>query len=483
MSKFQAGKGMKTVFHKSLQGRPSYRVADDIGKDLDPLPGDLLGTGPGLPSLGEPDLVRHYTSLSRLNFGVDSGMYPLGSCTMKYNPKINEKAASRAGFADVHPLCGDGMSQGCLEVMYGLGSYLSAITGMEAFSLAPAAGAHGELAGVMIIKKFFESRGEKRGVIIIPDTAHGTNPASVAMCGFDIQQVPSDEGGNVDIAALEKMVDENVAAMMLTSPNTLGLFDRGIERIAGLLHGKGALFYCDGANLNAVIGRARVADMGFDLMHLNLHKTFSTPHGGGGPGAGPLGVRSALERFLPVPVVCRHDDGYSLEYNRPDSIGRIHSFYGNFLVALRAYVYVNILGPVGIREVSDNAVLNANYLLALLENEFFVPVKRRCMHEFVISDKGIPNGVTTNDIAKRLLDYGFHAPTVYFPLLVPGAMMIEPTETENRQTLENFAETLIGIKKEAIHNPEVVKSAPHSTPVRRVDAVLAARKPVLKWVE
>jgi len=431
--------------------------------------------------VSEVDIVRHYTALSRMNFGVDTGMYPLGSCTMKYNPKVNERAASLPGFTSLHPLSSPALSQGALEVLYELSEYLSAITGMRRFSFAPAAGAHGELAGVMVIKKYFEKKGRNRGVILIPDSAHGTNPASVAMCGFEVREVPSTSEGDVDVRKLAAMVDENVAAMMLTSPNTLGLFDRNIVEISRMLHEKGALFYCDGANLNAVLGVAKVRDMGFDLMHINLHKTFSTPHGGGGPGSGPLGVSDALEPFLPVPVVLKGKDGFYLEHERPDSIGRIHSFFGNFLIALRAYVYIRMLGPEGIRDAGETAVLNANYLLSLLRGEYNLPIDRICKHEFVINDKDVPNGVTTNDIAKRILDFGFHAPTVYFPLLIPGAIMIEPTETESRETLEAFAAAMIAIKREAESDPETVKSAPHSTPVRKVDAVLAARKPVLKW--
>ncbi len=472
---------MPVIFERSRCGRSAYAVPSWKLADTDPIPAAMCNDGVDLLEVGEVDIVRHYTALSRMNFGVDTGMYPLGSCTMKYNPKINERVAALPGFTSLHPLSSPALSQGSLEVLYDLSEYLAAITGMRRFSFAPAAGAHGELAGVMVIKKYFEKKGEKRGVILIPDSAHGTNPASVAMCGFEVREVPSTAEGDVDLHKLAAMVDDNVAAMMLTSPNTLGLFDRNIVEIARVLHDKGALFYCDGANLNAVLGVAKVRDMGFDLMHINLHKTFSTPHGGGGPGSGPLGVSDELEPFLPVPVVLKGKDGFYLEHNRSDSIGRIHSFYGNFLVALRAYAYIRMLGPDGIRDAGNTAVLNANYLLSLLRKEYNLPVNRICKHEFVLNDKDMPNGVTTNDIAKRILDFGFHAPTVYFPLLVPGAIMIEPTETENRETLESFAAAMIAIKREAESDPEIVKSAPHSTPVRKVDAVLAARKPVLKW--
>ncbi len=472
---------MPVIFEKSRCGRSAYALPNWELEDADPIPSGLCNDGVDLVEVGEVDIVRHYTALSRMNFGVDTGMYPLGSCTMKYNPKINERAASLQGFTSLHPLSSPALSQGALEVLYDLSDYLAAITGMLRFSFAPAAGAHGELAGVMVIKKYFEKKGEKRRVILIPDSAHGTNPASVAMCGFETREVPSTAAGDVDMEALVSMVDNGVAAMMLTSPNTLGLFDRNIAGIARVLHDKGALFYCDGANLNALLGVAKVRDMGFDLMHINLHKTFSTPHGGGGPGSGPLGVSEELEPFLPVPVVLKGKDGYYLEHNRADSIGRIHSFHGNFLIALRAYVYIRMLGPDGIRDAGETAVLNANYLLSLLRPEYNLPIDRICKHEFVINDKNMPNGVSTNDIAKRILDFGFHAPTVYFPLLIPGAIMIEPTETENKETLDAFAAAMIAIKREAESEPETVKSAPHSTPVRKVDAVLAARKPVLKW--
>mgnify|MGYP003590470447 CR=1 FL=1 len=454
---------------------PSYGIAD-----ADPIPDELLNSGIDLPELSELEVVRHYTDLSMMNIGVDSAMYPLGSCTMKYNPKINERAAAMGGFASLHPLCGDESSQGALKLLHELGLYLSEITGMSRFSCAPAAGAHGELAGVMMIKKYFEHRKETRRFILIPDSAHGTNPASVAMCGFEVKEVPSTKEGDVDLEALASCLDENVAAMMLTSPSTLGLFDRGILRIAEMLHAKGALFYCDGANLNAVLGRASIAAMGFDLMHINLHKTFSTPHGGGGPGAGPIGSVEKLAPFLPGPFVSENDGTYGLDNGDDRSIGRLHSFYGNFLVCVKAYAYIRSLGAAGLKEVSENAVLNANYLLSKLKQYYDLPYQRLCKHEFVLSDAGFPNGVTANDIAKRILDAGYHAPTVYFPLLVHGAIMIEPTETESLATLDRFADAMISIRGEAETEPELVKSAPHTTPVRRVDAVLAARKPVIK---
>lgn len=470
---------IRTIFDYSTDeniSAPAY-VQPDVAINI---PDQLLNDGVDLPSVGEVDVVRHYTKLSTMNFGVDSGMYPLGSCTMKYNPRINERVALSENFTMTHPFAGDDVTQGSLRIMYELGEYLSEITGMSRFSLQPAAGAHGELTGVMMIRKYFESIDERRRVILVPDSAHGTNPASVAICGFEVREVPSTTEGDVDIDVLSRILDESVAAMMLTCPNTLGLFDRNTVRIAEMLHSKGALFYCDGANMNALLGRVRVADLGFDLMHVNLHKTFSTPHGGGGPGAGPVGVSSRLEKFLPVPRVMKDGEHFALRKDFPDSIGRMHSFYGNFLVMVKAYTYIRSLGAEGLRAVSDHAVLNANYLRARLRTVFNLPIDRVCMHEFVLNDEGLPGEVTTNDIAKRVLDYGFHSPTVYFPLLIHGAIMIEPTETENKRTLDEFISAMESIRKEIDDCPDLVKTAPHDTPVRRVDAVLAARKPVLK---
>lgn len=472
---------MASIFDIPSSGTSAFPVPQYDIPDADDLPAELLSTDDVLPDVAEIEVVRHYTNLSRMNYSVDTQMYPLGSCTMKYNPKLNERVAALDGFAGLHPLTSFLHAQGALALLWELSSSLAEITGMKEFSLAPAAGAHGELTGVMIIKKYFEEKGENRRVILIPDSAHGTNPASVAMCGFEVREIPSGSNGDVDIAALSSMLNENVAAMMLTNPNTLGLFDRGICEISKLLHSKGALFYADGANLNAVMGKAKMRDMGFDLMHINLHKTFSTPHGGGGPGSGPVGVSEALAKYLPVPVVVKEGEAYRLDYDRPSSIGRVHSFYGNFLVCVRAYAYIKRLGAEGIQATAETAVLNANYLRARLKDAYNCPVDRICMHEFVLNDKGLPNGITTNDIAKRILDYGFHAPTVYFPLHVPGAIMIEPTETESKQTLDAFIEALSAIRKECDEKPEIVRGAPHSTPVKKVDAVRAARKPVLVW--
>lgn len=474
---------MQTIFSLHKKGRNKFTVPQFGAGSYDPIPQNASRGELTLADVSEVDVVRHYRRLSSLNFGVDNGMYPLGSCTMKYNPKINDVVAALPQFAWQHPATIEELSQGALQVMYALQEMLCAITGMKQFTLMPAAGAHGELTSVMIIKKYFETKGEKRNIILIPDSAHGTNPASVAMCGFTVKEIPSSKDGDVDIDALQAAMDSNVAAMMLTCPNTLGLFDRNIIKISEILHSKGALFYCDGANLNAIVGKVRPADLGFDIMHVNLHKTFSTPHGGGGPGSGPIGVVEKLVPFMPVPVIDKRDTRYYLDYNKPQSIGRVHSFYGNFLIMLRAYTYIVMLGAEGLRQVAEHAVVNANYLRVKLQKHFNLPYKRVCMHEVVINDEGLPNGITTNEIAKRLLDYGFHAPTIYFPLIVHGAMMIEPTETEHKDTLDMFVNALIAIKDEASSNPEILKLAPHTTPVRKVDAVLAARKPVVRWEE
>ena len=469
------------IFEKSTPGQNHYVIPQWSGEDCSNIPEQYLRDDVNLPDCSEPEVVRHYNNLSGKNFGVDNGMYPLGSCTMKYNPKINERIARSKKFSSIHPLTGAHCSQGSLKIMYELSDYLCRISGFSGFTLSPAAGSHGELTGVMIIKKYFESIGESRDTILIPDSAHGTNPASVAMCGFKVREIPSTAEGDVDLDRFMELLDGNVAAMMLTSPNTLGLFDRNLLKIADILHKNGSLFYGDGANLNATVGRARFRDMGFDLMHINLHKTFSTPHGGGGPGSGPVGVAEHLVRFLPVPLVEKTESGYRPVYDRPDSIGRIHSFQGNFGICLRAWTYIRMLGFEGLREISDIAVLNANYLMSHLKEIYNLPVDRRCMHEFVLSDKGLPGGITTNDIGKRVLDYGFHSPTVYFPLLINGAMMIEPTETETLQSLDSFIETMIKIRVECDEEPDFLLNAPHTTTIKRVDTVLAAKKPVLIW--
>lgn len=436
-----------------------------------------------LPEVSEVDVVRHFIELSRINYGVDNGFYPLGSCTMKYNPKINEDMAGLEGFSLVHPYQPQETTQGCLQVLYEMDRMLSEITGMERFSLQPAAGAHGELTGLMIIKAYHTGRGDTgRKKIIIPDSAHGTNPASAALTGFEVIEVRSDEKGGVDIEALRKAVGSDTAGLMLTNPNTLGLFDENIKLIAEIIHDAGGLLYYDGANANAILGICRPGDMGFDIVHLNLHKTFSTPHGGGGPGSGPVGVKKELVPYLPVPLAEYDGNNYRLDYDRPQSIGRIRSFYGNFGVILRAYVYIRTMGAEGLRKVSENAVLNANYLMTLLKNHFKLPYDRTCMHEFVLSYEGRKDSARTLDLAKRLLDFGYHPPTVYFPLIVDEALMIEPTETESKEALEAFAATLLNILMEAESDPAKVRNAPYTTPVSRLDEVRAARNPVLSFL-
>ncbi|MGE5473653.1 MAG: aminomethyl-transferring glycine dehydrogenase subunit GcvPB [Ignavibacteriales bacterium] len=438
---------------------------------------------PALPEVSEVDVVRHYTALSLRNHGVDNGFYPLGSCTMKYNPKINEDIAQLDGFTNIHPYAPETLSQGALEVMYNMDKILSEITGMDRVSLQPAAGAHGELTGVMIIKAYHEARGDyKRKKIIVPDSAHGTNPATASMVEYEIIEVKSNENGGVDIESLKQVVGADTAGLMLTNPNTLGLFDENIVEISKIIHEAGGLVYYDGANLNAVMGITRPGDMGFDVVHINLHKTFSTPHGGGGPGSGPVGVKKHLEPFLPLPLVDKKDDKYIFDYDRPQSIGKVKSFYGNFNVILKAYAYILTMGPDGLREVSETAVLNANYLMAKLKDKYNLPYSRFCKHEFVLAGLKEKNeGLSTIDTAKRLIDYGIHPPTIYFPLIVKEAMMIEPTETESKETLDEFVEIMNKIADEAVNSPELLKEAPHNTPVRRLNETQAARQPILRW--
>ena len=451
----------------------------------DLIPADRLRKDPPrLPQVSEVGVVRHYTRLSQMNYGVDSGFYPLGSCTMKYNPKINEDMARLAGFENVHPLQPDHSVQGCLYLMHDLDQILCEITGMDRFSLQPAAGAQGELAGLMMIHAYHEHRGDQqRKKMIVPDSAHGTNPASAAMAGFDVVEVRSDADGCVDVDALQALLGPDTAGLMLTNPNTLGLFDRQIEKIAGLVHQAGGLVYYDGANLNAVMGITRPGDMGFDVVHLNLHKTFSTPHGGGGPGSGPVGVKACLEPFLPVPLVQRQSDGqYTLEYSRPLSIGRLKGFHGHFAVLVKAWAYIRSNGAEGLRRVSESAVLNANYLRVRLADCYDIPYNRMCMHEVVLSGmRQKQRGVSTLDIAKRLIDYGFHPPTIYFPLVVKEAMMVEPTETEDQKTLDAFIDAMCRIDQETQVDPKLVLKAPVTTQVGRLDEVLAARQTILRY--
>jgi len=430
-----------------------------------------------LPEISEGELMRHYIGLSVKNHHIDKGFYPLGSCTMKYNPKLNDKAASMPGFAGQHPLTPCNTASGSLRIMYDLGEYLKEISGFDDISLQPSAGAQGEFTGLLIIRAYHKAKGNVRKKILIPDSAHGTNPASVTLSGYQTVQIKSNENGIIDPETVREAVDEDVAGMMLTNPNTVGLFESNVEEIAKILHEAGALLYMDGANLNAQLGIYQPGKIGFDILHFNFHKTLSTPHGGGGPGAGAVAVTEELGRFLPAPVVAKKGDELYLDYDRPDSIGRLHAFNGNFANDVRAYAYIRTLGPRGMRAVSESAILNANYLRVLLKDEFDMPYDTSCQHEFVLScNRQKKKGAKALDIAKRLLDYGFHAPTVYFPLIVPEAFMIEPTETESRETLDAFAETLIAISKEADSDPDKLHQAPFTTPVRRLNEVKAARE-------
>ncbi|MEE9912790.1 MAG: aminomethyl-transferring glycine dehydrogenase subunit GcvPB [Deltaproteobacteria bacterium] len=473
---------MDLIFEKSRPGRSSACVPECDVEAVPVgwlIPDDLLRRDLDLPEVAEVDLVRHYTALSRRNFGVDMGFYPLGSCTMKYNPKINEDVAALPGFTGLHPYTPGSFSQGNLQLMFELQQYFSEIFGMVSFSLQPAAGAHGELSGIMIMKKYFEKKKERRTAILIPDTAHGTNPASCALCGYRTITVRTNSEGGVDIDHLEELMTQEVAGMMLTNPNTLGLFERNIERVVAIVHGRGGLLYGDGANANAFLGQSRPGDLGFDIIHINLHKTFSTPHGCGGPGSGPIGVSKELTDYLPVPRIIKTDDRYEMTCDYPDSIGRVKAFYGNFNVLVKAYTYLRTLGPEGVRRISEIAVLNANYVKERLKRYFDLAYDRSCMHECVFSGarQAKESGVHTLDIAKRLLDCGYHPPTIYFPLVVPEAIMIEPTETESLETLDEFCDVMISIAREIQENPSRVKSAPVTTPVRRLDDVKAAREP------
>ena len=471
----------ESIYSKSRKGRPSWHAASSSPEIEGLVPQEYLREGPiGLPEVSEPQVMRHYVGLSVKNHHVDKDLFPLGSCTMKYNPKINEDVAACPGFSGLHPEQSEDDVQGALEVMSVLEEKLAAISGMDAVTLQTVAGAQGELLGLMLARAYFDERGETRNTVLVPDSAHGTNPSSAAIAGFSIKTFKSGEDGRVDVGVLAEALDDDTAVLMLTVPNTLGLFETSIDEITKLVHEKGGLCYLDGANLNAMMGRCRPGDLGFDVMHFNLHKTFSTPHGGGGPGSGPVGVKSILEPYLPVPRVSRKDGRYTLDNDRPSTVGKLHSFYGNFGIYLRALVYITSLGADGIRRASGAAVLNANYLAALLADLYPIPYGRRCMHEFVATgDPFKKYGVRTLDIAKRLLDFGFYAPTVYFPLVVSEALMVEPTETEGRETLDRFAEAMIQIAREAVETPEVLKEAPHNTPVRRLDETTANRRPVV----
>lgn len=475
------------IFEMSKPGRVAYSLpeSDVPHKEIgDLLPESMVRETPAeLPEVSELDLIRHYTELSRRNHGIDNGFYPLGSCTMKYNPKVNEDVVRYSGFAKIHPYQREETVQGALQLMYELQQDLAEITGMDRITLQPAAGAQGEWTGLMMIKAYHQSRGDtKRNKVIVPDSAHGTNPASATVAGFEAITVPSNEEGLVSVSSLKEVVGDDTAALMLTNPNTLGLFEREIKEIADIVHEAGGLIYYDGANANAILGKARPGDMGFDVVHLNLHKTFTTPHGGGGPGAGPVGVKDILAPFLPVPIVEKGENGYYLHGDIPQSIGRVKAFNGNFGMLVRAYTYIRTMGPDGLQQVSEDAVLNANYLMRKLEPYYDVPYPQHCKHEFVLSGSRQKKlGVRTLDMAKRLLDFGIHPPTIYFPLIVDECMMIEPTETESKETLDHFVDVMIQIAKEAEENPEVIQEAPHHTVVKRLDEVTAARKPVLRW--
>ncbi|HKI57726.1 MAG TPA: aminomethyl-transferring glycine dehydrogenase subunit GcvPB [Trueperaceae bacterium] len=470
-----------SLFERSRAGRRAARPPRHDGPDLGRLLGEeqLRDAPPRLPEVSELDLVRHFTQLAHRQFSIDGNVYPLGSCTMKYNPKVHEEAARL--FQDLHPYQAPETAQGTLQLLFELQRDLAALTGMEAVSLQPAAGAHGELTGILMIRAYHQARGEgaQRRVVIVPDGAHGTNPATASMAGYRVVEVRSDARGEVDLEAFRQALGPEVAAVMLTNPNTVGVFETHILEIARLAHEAGAQLYYDGANLNAIVGRVRPGDMGFDVVHLNLHKTFTTPHGGGGPGTGPIGVKAHLADFLPVPLVVREDDGYALSEDVPRSIGRIRSFYGNVGNLVRAYAYIRSLGLDGLRRVSGHAVLNANYLrVKMQEAGFTVPVERLNMHEFVAQP---PDGVHTLDVAKALLDYGMHPMTVYFPLIVKEAMMVEPTETESLETLDAYAAALGEILARAAADPGYLEGAPYATPVRRLDEVTAARQPVLRY--
>ena len=476
----------KIIFELSKEGKKGYSLPkDEFNTDgLKDIPKDLLREKPAtLPEVSELDVVRHFTNLSSKNFGVDTGFYPLGSCTMKYNPKINEELANLSEFTSLHPLQDEKSVQGALELYWNLQTMLSELAGLKEFTLNPYAGAHGELTGLMIMKKYHESRGDmKRTKVIVPDSAHGTNPASAMVAGLEVVEVKSKANGSIDVEDLKPLLDDTVAGIMMTNPNTLGMFETEIMKIADLVHNAGGLLYYDGANLNPLLGKVRPGDMGFDIMHINLHKTFSTPHGGGGPGSGPVGVAEHLVELLPNPRVKKDDEGRFYLTESKNSLGKISSFLGNFGVMMKAYAYILSLGKENIKNVGPLATLNANYIKERLKDDYLLPIDGVCKHEFVFDGlKDKSTGVTTLNVAKRLLDYGFHAPTIYFPLLFHESMMIEPTETESKETLDEFIEVMHKVAKEARENPELVKDAPHSTIVRKLDETTAAKNPVLNY--
>ncbi|HEY9458079.1 MAG TPA: aminomethyl-transferring glycine dehydrogenase subunit GcvPB [Gaiella sp.] len=474
---------MDLIYEKSRPGRRAGRVPT-YDLPVPEIPPELARANPPrLPEVPENEVVRHFTALADRNFGIDTGFYPLGSCTMKHNPRVNERAAALPGFRDLHPLQEDEGAQGALALMWELEQILIEVAGLPAVTLQPAAGSQGELTGLMLMRAAFADRGEPgRNVIVTPDTAHGTNPASVTMTGFELAKVATTDRGNLDLDDLRAKVDDRTAGLMLTNPSTLGLFDEGIEEVAQIFHDRGALLYYDGANLNAVVGRSRPGDMGFDIVHYNLHKTFSQPHGGGGPGGGPVAVTQELEPFLPSPTVVREGDAFRLEHDRPKSIGRVRGFAGPFGVFVRSYAFMRAYGPA-LKDMSETAVLNANYLLAQLKDAYELPYDRLCMHEFVLSARALKreHGITALDIAKRLMDHGIHPPTIYFPLVVQEALMIEPTETETKERLDEFVAAMRSIAEEAARDPETLKQAPLTRPVRRLDEVKAAKQPVVRY--
>jgi len=467
------------LWEKGKKGRRGFSLPRrDVG--FYPLDEESFGEGPDFPDLSEMDVVRHYTRLSTWNFGVDTGMYPLGSCTMKYNPKVNEKLANLPGFSGAHPLLPFHHCQGALKLMFELERLLAEITGMDAVSLQPAAGAQGELTGMLLIHSYHKTKGRPRSKILVPDTAHGTNPASAALCGYRPVAVKSNEAGVLSPEPVAQAMDEDTAGIMVTNPNTLGLFEENIQEVSEIVHKKGGLVYCDGANMNAVMGMVDMGEIGVDVLHLNLHKTFSTPHGGGGPGSGPLCVKDYLQRFLPVPRILHEKSEYILSEDFPESVGKVHAFYGNFGVMAKAYCYIRSMGPENLKKASQLAVLNANYIKESLKGVFHLAYDRPCMHECVFSDRTQRAfKVTTLDMAKRLMDYGFHPPTIYFPLVVSGAIMIEPTETESKENLDLFIEACKSIAKEAEEEPELLRTAPRRSRTRRMDETAAARRPCL----
>ena len=474
------------IFEKGSSGRVGYSLPplDVPEKEIDTLiPPSFQRTDlSGLPEVSEIEVVRHFVRLSQWNYSIATGPYPLGSCTMKYNPRVNERVASLPGFAQIHPLQPEELSQGALFLMYELERYLAEISGLDRVSLQPAAGAQGELTGLMMIRAYHTTQGNPRRVVLVPDSAHGTNPSSSALSGYQVQTLPSNDRGLIDPDRVRKLMNEEVAAIMITNPNTLGLFEEEICRICEIVHSHGGLVYGDGANLNAILGIARPGDMGFDVLHLNLHKTFSTPHGGGGPGAGPVAVRNILVPFLPVPVVEKEGEHLRLNYDLSRSIGKVRAFHANFAVLVRAYAYIRSLGAAGLKRIAQMATLNANYLRSQLESSFHIPFDRLCKHEFVATDKMQQDkGVKTLDIAKRLMDKGFHPPTIYFPLIVSGALMIEPTESESKESLDQYISAMKEIAEEAERDPSQITSAPHLTKVSRLDEVRAAREPILRW--